>query len=116
MENIIIIAVIAVIFIIGFSSTIKHFKGQGGCCGGGSTYISKKKLDHVIAKKTVTIEGMTCENCVARATRYLNDIEGLSATVNLRRKQALVSWEKEISDETIIAAVEKAGYTVVSIR
>ena len=116
MENIIIIGVITVIFIIGLSSTIKHFKGQGGCCGGGSAYISKKKLSHVIAKKTVFIEGMTCENCVARAARYLNDIEGLSATVNLRKKQALVSMEKEISDEAIIAAVEKAGYTVVSIH
>ena len=116
MENLIIIVFIAVLLLVGLNSTRKHFKGKGGCCGGGGTYISKKKLAKVIAKKTVVIEGMTCENCQARVARVLNDIEGMAATVNLKKKEALVSMEKEISDEVIRAAIEKAGYNVVEIR
>ena len=39
MENYIIIGVIAVLALIGIRSTVKHFKGQGACCGGGGYHI-----------------------------------------------------------------------------
>ena len=42
MENFIIIAIIAIVFVIGIISTVSHFKGQGGCCG-GSSYKPKRK-------------------------------------------------------------------------
>lgn len=115
MENFIIIGILVVLLGIGISSAIKHFQGKSGCCGGGNTYISKKKLDHVIGKKTVMVEGMTCENCKARVTRAVNDMDGLSAKVNLRKKEVLILMEKEVSDETIKAAIEKAGYEVLKI-
>lgn len=35
MTNYIIIAILAVIAVVAIRSSIKHFKGQGGCCGGG---------------------------------------------------------------------------------
>jgi len=44
MENFIIIIIIAILVLVGVNSMLKHFKGQGGCCGGGNTYVSKKKL------------------------------------------------------------------------
>lgn len=112
MEDIIIIVILAVLLVIGMISTIKHFKGKSSCCGGGGAYISKKKLAKVIAKKTYIVEGMTCENCVARVTRAVNDIDGLAAKVNLRKKEVIVSMEREVSGEVIKAAIEKAGYTV----
>ncbi|MBQ6806857.1 MAG: hypothetical protein IJO97_05440 [Lachnospiraceae bacterium] len=37
MENAIIIGIVVVLILIGIRSGIKHFKGEGGCCGGGST-------------------------------------------------------------------------------
>ena len=43
MENCIIIGIIAVIVVIGIIYTVKHFKGEGGCCGGGSYKPKKKK-------------------------------------------------------------------------
>ena len=116
MENIVIIAIIAVLFLLGINSSIKHFKGQGGCCGGGSTYVSKKKLKNIIAKKTFIVEGMTCENCKARVERVINDMDGLVAKVNLKKKEVLVSMEREVSDEEIKAAIEKAGYEVIEIK
>ena len=116
MANIIIIALILVFVFIGIRSSAKHFKGQGGCCGGSSPAPKKKNLDRVIAKKTLIIEGMTCENCKNRVERSLNDIDGVAAVVNLHKKQAVVSLAKEISDEQLRGAVEKMGYKVVEIR
>ena len=34
MTDIIVILVIAVFVLLGVKSTIKHFKGEGACCGG----------------------------------------------------------------------------------
>ena len=115
MANIIIIAIIVIFVLIGIRSSIKHFKGQGGCCGGSSTPVKKKKLKNVIAKKTLIIEGMTCENCKNRVERCINDLEGAAAVVNLRQKKAVVSLAANISDDQLRAVVEKAGYRVAEI-
>ena len=44
MQDLIILGILVAIVIIGVFYTINHFKGKGGCCGGGNTYISKKKI------------------------------------------------------------------------
>ncbi|MBQ9141723.1 MAG: heavy-metal-associated domain-containing protein [Lachnospiraceae bacterium] len=117
MENIIIIGILVVMILVGAHSTIKHFKGQGGCCGGGSSVkVKKKKLKNVIAQKTIIIEGMTCDHCKNRVERFLNEMPGVSATVNLKKKQALVSMEREVSEEELRKVIEKAGYEVVEIK
>ena len=61
MENVIMIGVIGMIVVVAALSARKHFKGEGGCCGGG-TYRENKKLSHVVGKKHVRIDGMMCEN------------------------------------------------------
>lgn len=117
MENIIIIGLLAVLILFGIRSAIKHFKGEGGCCGGGSSLPPQnKKLENVIATKTISIEGMTCDHCKSRVEKCINDIDGAAATVSLNKKEALVSMSKEIGDDTFRAAIEKAGYTVVKIQ
>ena len=113
MNDLIILGILIVILAIGMIYTINHFKGKSGCCGGGNTYISKKKLKKVIVKKAFTVEGMTCENCVARVLRYVNDIDGVVGKVNLRKRELLISMDRDVSDEEIIAAVTKAGYQVI---
>ena len=35
MENYVILGAVALIVAVGAWSTVKHFKGEGGCCGGG---------------------------------------------------------------------------------
>ena len=116
MENLIIVVILLVIIAVGIRSSIKHFKGEGGCCGGGSSVKRKrKKLTHVIARKKVIVEGMSCEHCSDRVERCIDAIDGAAGRVNLRKKELIVSMEREISDEQIRAAVEQAGYTVVSI-
>lgn len=117
MENIIIIGIVIIMMLIGVRSTIKHFKGESSCCGGGSSEkVTKKKLKNVIGKKVVTIDGMTCEHCKNRVERVLNDLDGVSARVNLNKKEAVVSFEKETEDDVLRNVIEKAGYTVTGIK
>lgn len=111
----IVIAIILVLVAIGIISGAKHFKGESGCCGGGSYVPKKKKLKHVLAKKTVIIEGMTCEHCKNRVEEKLNDIKGVSATVNLKKKEATILMEIQVDEKRIYKAIEKAGYTVVEL-
>lgn len=113
MQDFIIVGILAVVVVVGVMSTRNHLKGKGACCGGKNIYISKKKLKKVIAKKTYIVEGMTCENCEARVLRYINDIDGVAGKMNLRKKELVVSMEREVSDDEIIAAVTKAGYQII---
>lgn len=48
--------------------------------------------------------------------RSNQQIDGASAKVNLKKKEAVVSYEKVVEDAAIREAVEKAGYTVQSIQ
>ena len=118
MVDIIIIGIIVVLMVAGIRSSVKHFKGEGECCGGGGSTVKKqrKKLTKVMAKKTVIIEGMSCDHCKNRVEKAINEIEGAAAKVNLKKKEAVVSFEREISEEQICKAIEKAGYKVVEIR
>lgn len=116
MENIIIITILAVLLVNAIRSSLKHFKGEGGCCGGGDEKVTKKRLKNVVAQKVVKIEGMTCEHCKSRVESYIATIDGAAAKVNLKKKIALVSLEKNVTDDQIREVIEKAGYEVVEIN
>lgn len=56
-----------------------------------------------------TVTGMSCAACSARVEKAVSGVEGVSAcAVNLLTNSMTV--EGDASDETIVAAVEKAGY------
>lgn len=117
MADFVIIGILIILIIIGIRSGIKHFKGEGGCCDGGSSVkVKRKKLKQVVKQRTVVIDGMTCEHCKARVESRLNSLDGVSAKVNLKRKTAVVSMEKDVEDEVIKKAIENAGYEVIEIR
>lgn len=67
-------------------------------------------------KKLITIEGMHCEHCQARAEKALNAMEGVEAKVNLKNKQATVTLSRDIPDEEFAKVIEDAGYQMVSIK
>ena len=115
-----IIVVLIVIVLLGFAlrGAIKHFKGDSPCCGGGTGIIKtddKELKNPVIGKKTVHIEGMSCDHCVQSVKKALNEIEGASARVDLQKKEAVVSYDREIANDVLKKAIEKAGFQVVSI-
>lgn len=116
MENLIIIVIVAVALFFGIRYTISHFQGKGGCCGGSTYKPRRKKLDSVIAKKTICISGMSCENCQNRVMEALNRIEGASAVVSHKKGTAVVEMDRPIEDSLLKSAVEDAGYMVTEIR
>jgi Cu2+-exporting ATPase len=67
-------------------------------------------------KKTLKIEGMMCQRCVAHVTKALQDMDGvISVEVNLKKKTAIVELSVEIAEETFISAITEAGYEVKKI-
>lgn len=120
MKTVITVIVIVAILVFALKGSVKHMKGEGDCCGGGSGNKPKKvKAKHledpVIGQITLHIEGMTCEHCVNRVAEALNSIDGVSAKVNLHKKNATVSFDRPVEEETLSSAVEKAGYRVLSV-
>lgn len=118
-----IIVVLIVVILLGFAlkGSIKHFKGDSPCCGGGGRTvvldIPDKKLDKpVLGKKVLKISGMHCEHCVKAVTEAINKVDGASAKVNLSENEAVVSYDRELDEEQLRRIVKDAGYRVVSIK
>lgn len=67
-------------------------------------------------QKTIKIEGMMCQHCVAHVTNALSGLEGVtSVNVDLKKKTATLTANGEIENERIVAAITEAGYTVKKI-
>ncbi len=60
----------------------------------------------------LVIGGMTCASCAARIEKRLNKLDGVRATVNYATEKARVYHGDDVAREELVAAVEKAGYTV----
>ena len=92
MGTAVILVVLVIIVVFAVRSGIKHGKGEGGCCGGGSSVKEEKKVltGDIIATKIVSIEGMHCENCKNSIEHQINRIDGASCEVNLKKKTAVI--------------------------
>ncbi len=64
--------------------------------------------------KTMKIKGMMCAHCSGRVEKALNDLPGVTATVNLEAGAASITGDAP--DDVLTKAVTDAGYTVVSIQ
>ena len=95
MADIIIILIVIILLGLALKGSIKHFKGEGPCCGGGSGSNKKAK------------------------TKFLDcpviGRNGITAKVNLKDNSAEVSYDREIDLTDLKNAVKKAGYEVTSI-
>ncbi len=119
MINVILILIIAVAVFFAFRSSMKHLKGQGGCCGGGSpdpAGSGKKLHGKILGTKKILISGMHCQHCRASVENSLNEIEHAVSQVNLKKNAATVKYDAPVSDDELRKAVEKAGFSVTEIR
>ena len=62
------------------------------------------------------ITGMTCASCVARVEKKLNKLKGVDAVVNLATESAHVTVRGDVTDDELVAQVDKAGYGAVLQR
>lgn len=115
--TIVVIAVIVVIVIMAVVSGAKHFKGEGGCCGGGGEIKTEKKTleGKVIAKKKIIVEGMQCDNCKAKVERAIDSIDGAVGRVDLKNKTAYVEMDRAIDNNEFIRAIRRYEFKVSDI-
>lgn len=59
----------------------------------------------------LSVGGMTCASCSRRVEKSLEKIEGVRASVNYATGVAFADVDPEITNEELIAAIEKTGYT-----
>lgn len=119
MADAIVLLIVMIIIIFAIKSSIRHFKGEGACCGGGSKRLPKEKdkvlSNPVIGEKILRIEGMHCERCRQSVEAAVNKIAGAAAKADLKKNQAVVSFDRPIDDDVLKKAVEDAGFKVTSI-
>ena len=117
MGTYIVIAVLIIVVILAVRSSMKHMRGEGGCCGGDSVpRVKKQKIKKSIAVKKIVIEGMTCDNCRKQVENSLNSLNQVNAKVSLKDKTATVNLGENTEDEVLMEVIEKAGYKVVSVE
>ena len=116
MEVVIILGILLAI-LLGAIITLVRRAGHKGCCGSSGDYKPrKKKLQAVLAAKVFVVDGMHCEKCAGRVTAAVNDIPGVAGAVNLKKGLVTVSYERDVPDAQLRAAIERVGYTVKEIR
>ena len=131
MTDAVILVILVIALIFGVKGTVKHFKGEGACCGGGSGTVKAKRKslkNPKLGEKTIQIEGMHCDHCLAAVETALdgdhcrqsvmselNKIDGVAAKVDLKKNRAVVSYDRPVKEEDLRQAVERAGFKVSSI-
>jgi copper ion binding protein len=69
----------------------------------------------IVMTTTYTVKGMTCGHCVSSVTEEVGEVSGVTG-VNVDLATGLLTVESDapVDDAAITAAVEEAGYEVVT--
>ncbi len=67
-------------------------------------------------EKTFKITGMTCSACAARIERAMKKLDGVDeAAVNFAAEKLYITYnEKNLSEDSIVSAIKKAGYDIAA--
>lgn len=119
MSTAIICVILIIICYFGLRSTIKRTKN--GCCGSGGDEVKKikaadKDISHYPYTRTLEVDGMICGNCKMRVENGFNSREGLYASVDLKKKLAVIHMKEQVPEEELKDIVRKAGYTPGNIE
>lgn len=75
-----------------------------------NTKEDKDMFGKVKCDVTLKVEGMSCSHCSGAVESALNAIDGVKAEVNLKKGLAYIDLSKDVDTQTLIKAVEDAGY------
>ncbi len=68
-----------------------------------------------MSTETYTVTGMTCGHCVSSVTEEVTELSGVTdVQVDLASGQLVVTADQPLGPDAVRAAVEEAGYTLVS--
>lgn len=117
--DIILVLIVIIILIFALKGSMKHFNGEGACCGGNvnnKVKVDDKNISHYPYTITVYTEGMKCDGCKLKVENALNAKNGIYATANYHKNIVKVHMKENLSDEIITKVVEEAGYRVKSVQ
>ena len=119
--------VIAALFGVGIYNIYSNlFKGTSTCCSNEcsgcsgcsahniqDTYRSRVEvIGKFKLKKSIDVEGMTCEHCVANVIKALEDVDGVViAAASLEKQSAQTALDRNVDDEVLRDAIKRAGYS-----
>jgi copper chaperone CopZ len=64
-------------------------------------------------EQTITVDGMTCANCVRHVREALLEMPGVrAADVDLESGAARLTVDREVPRDAVAAALDDAGYTL----
>jgi copper chaperone CopZ len=68
-------------------------------------------------KKTFKVEDMTCTNCAMKLESLEDTLDGVKEiNASYHKLQMVIEYdESKLTDEQIVAAVKKKGYTAVAV-
>ncbi len=88
----------------------KNLRYKSSDNGLNDTKEDKDMFGKVKCDVTLKVEGMSCSHCSGAVESALNGIEGVKAEVNLKKGLAYINLSKDVDTQTLIKAVEDAGY------
>ncbi|WP_321972118.1 heavy-metal-associated domain-containing protein [Paratractidigestivibacter sp.] len=128
-SDIVIIALVIIVVAVAAVRFVGTATGKRDCCSGdvkNPGAAKGKAFDEVEVTDTdpanypheayLGVGGMSCERCVAAVTRALDSVDGTWAEVQLQGGTAHVRCKNPVDEAAYRAAVEAAGYRVVSFR
>ena len=111
------IIILIIILIPAVRGCIKHFKGEGDCCGGPKEKVPRKKIKgKKLYDYVMTVEGMHCDNCKNRIIKHLNELDGVVAKVDRSTKTAVASCYGEVDAELVKKTIEDLDFTVTKME
>lgn len=121
MGTILVAALLSLVFVYAIYSYVRKLRQGGGCCGGHEPAEKKVKVAdrdkrHYPYTVTLTVDGMTCGNCVRRVENALNRLDGVWAEVDLGARRATVRTKQRPDEAALRQAVRGAGYLVLSVE
>ena len=69
-----------------------------------------------VEPRTFSVSGMTCSSCVNSIEKTLNEIEGVSASVNFATETVHILAPIEVKDAEILKKIKAAGYSAVLVE
>lgn len=68
-------------------------------------------------KKEIKIDGMHCDHCAMKVEKALSSIDAVKKVkVNLKKGEAKIDCDAEVSTEEIKSKIDEAGFTFVSVE
>ncbi len=122
MANVVIVAVVAVGFVLAARHALQVFTGRRDCCGGGAcekggrprpARVADADESHYPYRMDLRIAGMHCEGYRRSVEEALDSVPGTWARVDLKKGTARVLSKAPADADAYARAVRDAGYRVV---